>query len=124
MAEESKSARQLNDHKMAIAVLRALADAGYLSPQQLTAIESILAAKDVNAAPGKQWLTIDEACRHAEFGRTTMWKYRNAGLLSARKVGVRCLIERGELDAFIHAGAPPANGLMRTRNDEAFRIPQ
>ena len=124
MAEESKSARQANAHKMAIAVLRALADAGYLRPQQLTAIESLLAAKDANAAPGKQWLTIDEACRHAEFGRTTMWKYRNAGLLSVRKVGVRRLIERDELDAFIQAGPPPANSLVGTRREDAFRVPQ
>ncbi len=121
MAEESASARKATGSKMAIAVLRALVDAGYLSPQQLTAIEASLSAKASNAAPGKRWLTIDEACRYAMCGRTTMWKYRNAGLLSVRKVGVRRLIERGELDAFIQAGPPPADRLMRMQSDKAFQ---
>jgi excisionase family DNA binding protein len=88
----------------AISALRGLAAEGYFNQEKLSAMEDVLLGKEEKPTLGKRWLTVPEACLHARVSRQTLWKYRHAGNLAIHRLGRRCLIEEGELDAFILAG--------------------
>ena len=90
---------------VAVSALRGLAVAGYFTPEQLSAMEGVLAGgKGPASNTGRRWLSVSEACRHVKVSRTTLWKYCLAGGLTIHSFGRRKLIEQGELDSFILAG--------------------
>lgn len=92
---------------MAASALRKLAADGYLSPDQLSAMEAVVYGKTAPAAAtstGLQWLSVQEACDYCRLSRPSLWKHFHLGHLAIHKVGRRCLVERGDLDAFILKG--------------------
>jgi len=103
---------------VAVSALRGLAAAGYFTPDQLSAMEDVLAGKKAQASSGgKHWLSISEACKHIKVSRTTLWKYCQAGNFVIHNLGRRKLIEQGELDAFILAGQKMIGNSPQQRED-------
>jgi excisionase family DNA binding protein len=87
-----------------VSALRGLSSAGYFTPEQLAAMESVLRGQKESQPSGKQWLIIGEAGKYSKLSRTTLWKYNQTGRLAIHKIGRRCLIERNELDTFLLEG--------------------
>lgn len=52
-------------------------------------------------------LSVSDAARQCGLGKNTVWERVRRGEIPSRRVGVRVLIRRGDLDAYIES-LPPA----------------
>lgn len=62
----------------------------------------------VSQSDGAAWLTIEQASRYLNLGRSTVYIALNSGQLSYAKVGRCRRIAKAELDRFMAAASVPA----------------
>lgn len=75
-----------------------------------------------------QWLTLEEAARYLQFGKTALYEMAREGTVPSNKVGSKWLFSKNDLDAWVRSNVPLTEYFTKTpahiEENLALREPQ
>ncbi len=69
-------------------------------------LETILSKVSKESEQEKAWLSTKEALKMLNIGQTTLWSYRNQGLIKASKINKKLYFHKPDILKLISANSP------------------